>query len=1267
MAAVCYISRVPRLLTQNLHFQKGGEPASIEFTVPSKQGVFQKLPEQKDHKNMEGSFMMKFSIAKKISIVVLSLLFPAVLSAQHSDVILQGFYWNSNPGDVTSNQGVWWDSLTTAASDIAGAGFQTVWTPPATKGFAGVHDMGYGLTDYFDLGEFNQAGTIRTRHGSRAQLDATIAALHNAGLKAMADIVLNHRGGAAGQQLEDCDDGNGRQLRFTDFQPVSGRLPADSSHFHPTSLGGHCNLDAPFHERIFFEDVCYFNHINNILDPMAANNGWFFGPHNLGAMGDSLVVWGRWLIDEVGFDEVRLDAVKHIEPGFLAPFLVELANGTQPFAVGEFFDGNLGALKFYQEDVERFVTTFGTGSKNANFAIFDFNLRFALRDLCNNTGGGFDTWSLNFTGLKLNPAGGLAGEDIVTFVENHDTDRIGWQVVSCLGGDLQIGNTCLDLFTDGGHDPVISDKHIGYAYIMAAEGRPSVFWKDWYWYHLEDEIKWQMAMRRATAVGGTTPVANLNPFSPQGLVGDDLFALRRNGTGTGSDGAMLMLNDDPSNTYEFFLDSPSGWANGEVRDYSDAYLFQSSQVFNDGRALYKSGPRNYAWFAPTGLYPHPTEEPASSFTIGNHVGAKLHYVVLRAADVNNFTINGDAIEAGDEIAILHTSGSNAVGLGRIGQSFRWDGVHDMIIEVLGGSNAGQAKGGLLNGNALRLAVFDQSTQAMSVAASVTFAPSGANFTFAADRPASRGGAAPFNLTTNNGSGNYSVGGISLVTAFQVQFPDINAAPNAHDYGNVTVGSSASQTFVISNTGQSDLQVTVTSLTGTDAGEFAIDNGGGAFTLTTMQNRNVEVSFNPTSAGAKNATLRFESDDPDENPLDVTLIGNGVEPVDPTVANTVVFATNSVWLKQSADILSGHVLVNDASPGPVLDAQVELSIGQSVTTAAGFDLKAHRIKVKQGASVASDVYYNQLTNNGTITGALSTPLALPILSTLPPFESAPAGTVDIEIAQNDSISLAPGNYRDIIVRAKGKVLFTGGEYNVRSIDTRDNTKLWFGSATVVRIADKFDSDLKAYIGPQSGSGVDASDIIFYVAGVNGNNGNFGATPRAAQIGTNNTVVANFYVPNGTLWLRENTDAIGSFWARDVIVGEGVQVTLNSFFGTSAAVSAKNSASEFEAEGESSLSSTIVPGNFALDQNYPNPFNPSTTITFSVPQTSDVALGIYNLKGQLIRLLFSGQVATGHHQFIWDGADVNGLKVASGIYVYRLEADGFVATRKLVLAK
>lgn len=94
---------------------------------------------------------------------------------------------------------------------------------------------------------------------------------------------------------------------------------------------------------------------------------------------------------------------------------------------------------------------------------------------------------------------------------------------------------------------------------------------------------------------------------------------------------------------------------------------------------------------------------------------------------------------------------------------------------------------------------------------------------------------------------------------------------------------------------------------------------------------------------------------------------------------------------------------------------------------------------------------------------------------------------------------------------------------------------------------------------------------------------------------------------------------------------------------------------------------LPEDYELMQNYPNPFNPSTTITFAVPEAGEVTLAIYNLHGQLIQILYSGAIAAGQHSVVWNGADFRGVKVASGLYVYRLKAKGFVATKKLVLTK
>jgi len=101
-------------------------------------------------------------------------------------------------------------------------------------------------------------------------------------------------------------------------------------------------------------------------------------------------------------------------------------------------------------------------------------------------------------------------------------------------------------------------------------------------------------------------------------------------------------------------------------------------------------------------------------------------------------------------------------------------------------------------------------------------------------------------------------------------------------------------------------------------------------------------------------------------------------------------------------------------------------------------------------------------------------------------------------------------------------------------------------------------------------------------------------------------------------------------------------------------------------ESTAKGAALPTDFALGQNYPNPFNPSTTIGFSLPVASDWNLSIYNIKGELVTR-FDGSAAAGNHEITWDGSNDGGGPVASGIYFYRLEAETFSETRKMVLLK
>ncbi|HEX6790392.1 MAG TPA: PA domain-containing protein [Candidatus Krumholzibacteria bacterium] len=88
---------------------------------------------------------------------------------------------------------------------------------------------------------------------------------------------------------------------------------------------------------------------------------------------------------------------------------------------------------------------------------------------------------------------------------------------------------------------------------------------------------------------------------------------------------------------------------------------------------------------------------------------------------------------------------------------------------------------------------------------------------------------------------------------------------------------------------------------------------------------------------------------------------------------------------------------------------------------------------------------------------------------------------------------------------------------------------------------------------------------------------------------------------------------------------------------------------------------------LSQNTPNPFNPTTTIRFSLPSSQRVALAIYAANGALVRTLVDGVQPRGDHNITWDGRDMSGTPVSSGVYFYRLTAGKFNESKKMVLLK
>lgn len=101
------------------------------------------------------------------------------------------------------------------------------------------------------------------------------------------------------------------------------------------------------------------------------------------------------------------------------------------------------------------------------------------------------------------------------------------------------------------------------------------------------------------------------------------------------------------------------------------------------------------------------------------------------------------------------------------------------------------------------------------------------------------------------------------------------------------------------------------------------------------------------------------------------------------------------------------------------------------------------------------------------------------------------------------------------------------------------------------------------------------------------------------------------------------------------------------------------------GVNNISST--PDNFRLNQNYPNPFNPSTKIEYSLGSRSNVKLSVYNSLGKLVKTLFEGQQGAGSYSVTWTGTDNNGAALSSGIYFYKITADNFIQSKKMLLLK
>ena len=327
-----------------------------------------------------------------------------------NQTILQSFEW------YTTDDGSFYRTMKDMVPSFSLLGLTAIWLPPACKAQNGIQDTGYGIYDLYDLGEFEQKGSVRTKYGTRQEYLELIQALHDHGLEVYCDVVLNQKMGE--DETEDVmvvDSASNNRNHDSSSQHM---IKAWTKFTFPKRMGkyssfiwDHTCFDGTDYDASTGKSAVYRfagKAWDSAVDSENGNYDYLMGcdlDMSNPIVKEELLKWGKWYYDTTKFDGLRLDAVKHISSDFYGWWLHEMRNytGRDFFAVGEYWNGDLARLHDY---LKRSLLC---------MSLFDVPLHYKFYQAsCSN--GQRDMRKLFDDTLV-----GTMPEHAVTFVDNHDT------------------------------------------------------------------------------------------------------------------------------------------------------------------------------------------------------------------------------------------------------------------------------------------------------------------------------------------------------------------------------------------------------------------------------------------------------------------------------------------------------------------------------------------------------------------------------------------------------------------------------------------------------------------------------------------------------------------------------------------------------------------------------------------------------------------------------------------------------------------------------
>ncbi len=377
--------------------------------------------------------------------------------AEINGVMMQYFHWY-----IPSN-GQLWTETEARSLELAKSGFTALWLPPAYKGIGGGNDVGYGVYDLYDLGEFDQKGSIRTKYGTRDQYLSALQTLQRNNIQVYVDVVLNHRMGGDAVEVAKATPfpknnrlqpkGNLQEIKtYSHFKFPGRRGQYSQFEWHWWHFDGvdYNEFNPNDHDTVYLFEGKKFD---DFVDLEKGNFAYLMGcdvDFQDASVREEITRWGKWYLDTTKADGFRLDAIKHISSWFFPQWLTELEKyaGRELFVVGEYWTPEITTLHWYLDNVGNHMSVFDVS--------LHYNFHYASRSK-----GQYDMRRiLDNTLMQQRP--GRA----VTFVENHDSQP------------LQALESVVEAWF----------KPLAYAIILLRrEGYPCVFYADYYGATYEDK------------------------------------------------------------------------------------------------------------------------------------------------------------------------------------------------------------------------------------------------------------------------------------------------------------------------------------------------------------------------------------------------------------------------------------------------------------------------------------------------------------------------------------------------------------------------------------------------------------------------------------------------------------------------------------------------------------------------------------------------------------------------------------------------------------